>query len=75
MPRFFFNVHDGKDLTDNEGTDLPDANAARNEAVSFAGSLLRELNGEFWLSQDWHIRVTDDAGETVCALRFSTEPA
>jgi hypothetical protein len=35
--------------------------------------MLRDVGGRFWNSRDWRLWVTDDAGQTVCALRFSAE--
>jgi hypothetical protein len=40
MPRFHFNVRDGSDLRDRDGTELPDLRTARREAVKLAGRLL-----------------------------------
>jgi hypothetical protein len=73
MPRYFFHVHDSVDILDDEGTDLPGPNEARVEAVVVAGAMLRDLGGRFWNSSEWRIWVVDEAGETVCALRFSAE--
>ncbi|WP_336487793.1 DUF6894 family protein [Methylobacterium nigriterrae] len=42
MPRFHFNVYDGVRLPDAEGTDLPDWQAARLEAIRKAGEILKE---------------------------------
>jgi hypothetical protein len=48
MPRYFFNVGDGKDLPDLGGQELRDLKAAQTEAVRFAGALLREHGEKFW---------------------------
>ena len=73
MPRFFFHVHDDVETIDREGTELPGITEARNEAIVTAGEMLRDLDGRFWNSREWRIWVTDEAGQTVCALRFSAE--
>jgi hypothetical protein len=73
MPRYFFHVHDDVDIIDNEGTELSGSDEARAEAVVAAGEMLRDVGGRFWNSRDWRLWVTDDAGQTVCALRFSAE--
>ena len=73
MPRYFFNVHDGKDLPDHYGTELRDREAAHKEAVFAAGEMLKETGREFLRDDVWEMHVTDEAGATVCRLRFSAE--
>jgi hypothetical protein len=41
MPRYFFNVEDHRTAIDVVGTELPDLNAARDEAVVMSGEILR----------------------------------
>jgi len=73
VPRFFFHFHDGTDQPDPEGTELPSAKAARNEAIVFMGERLRDLDGEFWPEGEWRMHVVDEAGATVCLVRVSGE--
>jgi hypothetical protein len=75
MPRYFFHVSDGKDLPDLEGTELPDEDAARSEALVTAGSMLREGDSHFWDGEEWIMRVENDVGRPVCELRFSARAA
>lgn len=46
MPLYFFDVKDGKNEIDNEGTTLPDLSAARHEAgrvaLDYVSALLQE---------------------------------
>ncbi|WP_261926247.1 DUF6894 family protein [Methylorubrum sp. GM97] len=42
MPRYFFNVHDGLGIVDDDGVECVDLEAALRAAVHFAGSLLKE---------------------------------
>lgn len=37
MPRFFFDVHDGINVIDDVGQDLPDLEAAKAEGIRIAG--------------------------------------
>ena len=53
MPRYFFNVHDGKDLPDHYGTELRDREAAHKEAVFAAGEMLKETGREFLRDDVW----------------------
>jgi hypothetical protein len=76
MPLYFFNVDNGQgpsrpEPPDREGTDLASPQAAREEAIVLAGEMLRDLDGAFWRGGEWHLRVTDEEGATVCTLRFS----
>lgn len=60
MPRFFFHVADSVLIPDEEGTELPDLGAARIEAVTVAGAMLRDHALEFWKSAEWKVIVTDE---------------
>jgi hypothetical protein len=73
MPLYFFHVFDGEDLPDLEGTELPDDDAAKSEAIVAAGGMLKDLGGDFWSGEDWTMRVDRAAGGTVCELRFSAK--
>ena len=71
MPRYFFNVKDGQDLPDHEGTVLASPDAARVAAVFASGEMLKAHAEQFWLDRDWQMHVTDEQGASVCDLRFS----
>ena len=60
MPRFFFHVADSVLVPDEEGTELADLAAARVEAVTVAGAMLRDHAPEFWNSGEWKVIVTDE---------------
>jgi hypothetical protein len=70
MPRYFFHVHDRRDLPDEDGADLPDLQAVRAEAIRAAGEMLRDLAGAF-TGEEWRMDVTDEEGRPVLVLRFS----
>ena len=46
---------------------------ARTEAVVLSGAMLKDHGREFWNNGEWRLHVTDEAGATVCALRFAAE--
>ncbi len=75
MPRYFFNVQDGQNLPDHEGTVLADPAAARVMAVFTSGEMIRAHASQFWKDADWQMHVTDEQGATVCDLRFSDTAA
>jgi hypothetical protein len=75
MPRYFFNLKDGHQSLDEDGTDLPDIYAARKMAVTFSGEVLREGAGDsLWQGEPWRLWVTDKPhgdGRTFFTLNFS----
>jgi hypothetical protein len=75
--RYFFHVKDGKEMLDQEGVDLGDLNAVREEAVKASAELLGSLHeNEFWNGEPWKLWVTDKpngAGKTLLTLTFSAE--
>jgi hypothetical protein len=74
LPRYFFNIHDGKDIIDNEGTELSDLAQARSDAVDLAGRTIAELGDAFWIGGgDWRLEVTDETRKVLFVLRFSSE--
>lgn len=77
MPRYFFNVHDGGSSPDQEGTELPDDDAARQEAVDFAGRMLSDEASRFAPGDELHIEVTDTTRMALFRLdvRLSAFPA
>ena len=49
MPRYFFHVYHDRPELDEEGEELPDAQAAWREATVTAGQIIQDLNG--WLEE------------------------
>lgn len=70
MARYFFHVHDGKDLCDEEGTELPTIEAARSEAARYAGMLLQNPDGDLWSGEPWRMDVTNESGLLLFTLMF-----
>lgn len=70
MPRYFFHVVDGRDYPDLQGTLLDNLQAARLEAVRFAGDLLSHNVESFWTGGEWTIQVADGTGKTLLTLKF-----
>jgi hypothetical protein len=73
MPRYFFNVRDGANLIDNDGTVLSDVAEAREQAVVAAGEAIRDMGARFWAGELWEMTVIDESGATVCALTFTAK--
>ena len=70
MPRYHFNVHDGVEIPDDVGIDLPDLSSARREAMKYAGVLLDEAEDRESLGEEWRLDVTDDSGTVLFSLNF-----
>jgi hypothetical protein len=70
MPRFYFNVRDGAQLshTDEVGEELADANAAWTLAISYTGEILRDLDGKLKPEADWRLEVISEGGHPVCSV-------
>lgn len=73
MPRHFFNVKDGKDIPDTEGTELSSVAKAQNQAIVSAGEMIRSDGDTDWNGSDWRMDVTDEAGDRLFTLRLSAD--
>ena len=71
MPRYFFNVKDGKDYQDLQGTELADLDCARREALRFTSALLGDEENQFWDGAAWSMVVTDDKKAVLFTLGFT----
>jgi hypothetical protein len=59
MPRFYFHIEDDRTHIDHVGVELSDLQAARDEAVSAAGQILRNGAAKaLWSGKPWRMWVT-----------------
>jgi len=75
MSLYYFNVHDGQDFVDDQGTDFPDLAAARSSAVVLAADLLKETASTFWDGEEWSMDVSDGDGLILFTLKFTGQMA
>jgi hypothetical protein len=75
MPRYFLNVRyrDGAEhlAVDEEGEDLPDADALREHVLEVAHDMLHQMPIR---GVNWHeciFEVTDEAGQAVMTVPFA----
>jgi hypothetical protein len=71
VARYFFNIRDGQNIKDTEGTELPDLASVRTEAVEATTEIIK---GRLLANADdasWIVQVTDEAGFTVMVLALS----
>jgi hypothetical protein len=55
MPLYYFIV-DPDPRPDNEGVELPDIEAAWQEATKTAGELVKDLDGSFQVGSEWSVQ-------------------
>jgi hypothetical protein len=73
MPRYFFNVFYNRAELDEQGEELPDAQAAWREATKTAGQILRGLDGRLRPGQEWRMEITDENAKRLYVLRVIAE--
>ena len=70
MPRYHFNVYDGSGYLDQDGTALPDRQAARLAAIWLAGEISNDEAARVALGEDWRREVTDATGLVLFQMTF-----
>ncbi|RYF38270.1 MAG: hypothetical protein EOO38_25035 [Cytophagaceae bacterium] len=70
MPRYFFHVIDGRAMLDTEGTEFPNLEKARSEAVRTAGSIIASEGIEAWGNNRWRMVLADEKGAVLFSLDF-----
>ncbi len=65
MPRFYFDVSDGRCSPDTDGIYLTDDMAARREAVRRVAMLLRATHNAKGALRAWRMAVKDEAGAVL----------
>jgi hypothetical protein len=73
MPRYFFNVYHDRPELDEEGEELPDAQAAWHEATVTAGQIIQDLDGRLRPGQDWRLEVTDEFANPLYVIHVSAD--
>ncbi len=71
MTRYFFNVRDGVDRIDDEGTELAGMPEARRAAMQICSELLRRDEPVFWEDPNWQLEVTDALGLVLFTVYIS----
>ena len=77
MARFYFHIEDDRTHIDQIGVELPDLEAARDEAVRAAGEILRDGDTKaLRTGKPWRMWVTQSPfakEKPLFVLRFSAE--
>jgi hypothetical protein len=77
MPRFYFDFHDGADVTlDLEGTELPNMQAARDEATETLLSIGKDSLPPNGRARELSVRVRGEQNQHLLtiSLGYSEEP-
>lgn len=70
MERYFFDIVDGEDLPDLEGTECADLKAPRLEAVRYSAEVLKEMPDRFWNLELWTMTVRMPSGYPCFRFNF-----
>jgi hypothetical protein len=70
MALYFFHLEDHVLSVDQHGTELPDDEAARDQATTMVGAILREEPRKFWDTGLWRLLVTDADRKVLFRLEF-----
>ena len=70
MPRFFFHLHEGQYLVDEEGLELADLSAARQRARDCVLDILSAEVKQGHLNLNNRIDIADESGAVVEGLLF-----
>jgi hypothetical protein len=70
MPLYHFNVYFDRQQRDVEGMELPDKDAAWEEATTAAGEMLKSLDRELKPGKDWKMEVTDEFQNTLWEIHI-----
>ena len=73
MPLFFFQITHHTDAFAPTELELPDPDAAWEQAVVTAGEVLRDLGGRFRPGTEWRMDVMDASHTRIFALRIIAE--
>ena len=68
MPHYYFNTVDGHADMDSVGKDLPDDSAARDFAISYAGSILKDQPEIAAASKGFRVNVVDETDRAVLTV-------
>jgi hypothetical protein len=68
LPRYFFHTENGDRIRDDQGEDLADLEAAREEALTVLGEILRYRGASFWTTRSFSVIVTDADGQVAISI-------
>jgi len=72
VARYFFHILNGEFVSDEVGSEHPDMDAVRQEAISSAGQMLSD-GDQSWSGEAWQMVVANEVGAIVYGLKFSAD--
>ncbi|BCA62788.1 hypothetical protein HMP09_2022 [Sphingomonas sp. HMP9] len=75
MPRYFFDIDNHKHVNDDDGTDLPDDEEARVQAIIFAGDYLSDHPGIARHGAQFRVAVRNDQGRMLLSVVVMVDEA
>lgn len=73
MPRYYFPIFHKHVQPDNEGLELADRHAAWEQATKTAGEVLKDIDGNLHLGDEWRLEVEDEFRQPLFAIRVNAE--
>ena len=71
VARYFFDLYNDVNTSDDEGRDFPDLAAAKDNALAEAKEMMTQSVHDGALDLNHHIDVRDEGGKVVYVLRFA----
>lgn len=65
MPRYHFHIVHDKFHRDHDGMELPDKNAAWEEATKATGEIIKDIDGSLIPGHDWRMEITDEFANPI----------
>jgi hypothetical protein len=75
VPKYFFDLHNNFPSFDEIGQDLPNDEAAWREATTYAGEVLRDMDGKMRPGHEWALDVTDENRSLLFHIKIGTKKA
>jgi hypothetical protein len=75
MPRYFFDIKNGENIRDFQGSIHENLAAARLESLRYSSALLTEHPDKFWNGEEWTMFVSDHNRVSLFTLKFQTGDA
>ena len=75
MARFFFDVEDGELVTDDEGAELRDIDAAKRAGAQLLGELMKSHPQRIWETETFRITCRDARGLLLFQMQALWLPA
>lgn len=73
MPIYHFNVYHDRAHHDLQGEELPDKDAAWEEATRIAGETIKDIDGKLQPGHDWRMEVTDEFANPIWEIHVKAE--